>query len=201
VPAGQARFLKCQFGQCLEQRQLVGGDLAIAVEDRLDLVDRAQCPARSKFEQQRIPTGSCTPERVLRVPAADQLKADALEQQLQVFRAVVLQHSPRGIAFVGSDVGPGQWQRDEQSTMGAQKTPQCESGVEQIRLGHMHEDRTAQDAVEAAAERLAQEREGSFGQAAGESGVICQGSRPQSGRWFHSVCVESVGQQLRQIAP
>lgn len=110
TPGRAARLLHCQLGQCAEQRQLVRGHLPIPIEDALDLVDRASRPAGAKLEQEREPAHTRTGKRIVVVPAADQLEAHPLEQEVKEVLPVGHEQPPVSVPVPLPDVVPLQGQ-------------------------------------------------------------------------------------------
>ncbi len=162
-PMHGMRLLHLDLGQSPEQRQLVGGNLAIAVQDALDLICGAQRARGAQFEQQRRPARAVALQGIAGVPAPEQLQPDALEKQLQGFRHQRREQPTVGVAVVLQSLAAAQRHRDQQSPVRAQQGAQRERGVEQLGLRQMHQHGAAQHTVEVAAERRTDGGQGARG--------------------------------------
>jgi hypothetical protein len=114
APGGAPAFLHRQLGQGPEEGELVRGDLAIPVQDALDLVHRAGGTTGPELEQEREPAHARPTEGIVIVPAADQLEAQALEQQLQEFWLVGHEEPTVCVPVALTDVVARGGQRREQ---------------------------------------------------------------------------------------
>ena len=118
--------------QRLEQRHLVGGNLAATVQDAFNLVHGPQRPtvSVSQLQRQRVPDGARLAQRIPSVPAGDQLEGDVLKQQLEALSGAALDEAAVGVALVTRDVVA--LQRQQWTPTGFEQTPEREGGVKEV---------------------------------------------------------------------
>jgi hypothetical protein len=142
---------------------VIRGILLVAVDDGLDLVDRAGSRAGVEAQDQRVPADARPVLAVVGVLAVDESEPEPFEEQAEFGGRAFAEESSGAVAAVRVESRPVRTGGEDQHAAVRQQAARLERELEQFRVRDMHEHGDGEHSAKLAFKRRCTRRQGEVG--------------------------------------